>query len=147
MASAISRIGRTSAFIALRTPTLSTVQNSSKNSCSASVTNPIRRGTILPCIGLPSRYSVAWRDTSSPSRPVAGNGFLDARGIVTDRFQTSLGRGQQDRATRMPHQDCRARMLVVGVKLLHGQNARMKLLDNLDYTVVHRKDAQGHVGF
>ena len=36
MASAISLIGRTSALIALRMPTLSTVQNSSKNSSSAS---------------------------------------------------------------------------------------------------------------
>ena len=37
MASAISLIGRTSALIALRVPTLSTVQNSSKNSSSASL--------------------------------------------------------------------------------------------------------------
>ena len=42
MASAISLIGRTSALSALRMPTLSTVQNSSKNSSSASVRKPIK---------------------------------------------------------------------------------------------------------
>ena len=55
MASAISLTGRTSALSALRVPTLSTVQNSSKNSSSASLVKPISRGTTRPCIGLPSR--------------------------------------------------------------------------------------------
>ncbi len=66
MAIATSRTGRTIARRAFFTPTPSTEQNSSKNSRSTSLKNPISRGVIRPCIGLPSKYSIVCRLISSP---------------------------------------------------------------------------------
>jgi hypothetical protein len=38
-------------------------------------------------------------------------------------------------------------MFIMGVKLLHSEHSRLKLLNNLNYTVVHRKNAQVHGRF
>src|SRR5437870_4393846 len=54
IAPAMSCTGSTSALSAFLAPTLSTVQNSSKNSTSVSVRKPIRRGTRRAAIWLPS---------------------------------------------------------------------------------------------
>ena len=61
IAVATSLTGRTMARRALRTPTPSTEQNSSKNSRSTSLRKPISRGVMRPCMGLPSRYSIVCR--------------------------------------------------------------------------------------
>jgi allophycocyanin-B len=63
MAVAISPTGRTMARSALRTPTPSTSQISSKNSRSTSLRKPTNRGTMLPRVGLPSRNSSVWSVT------------------------------------------------------------------------------------
>ena len=68
IASAISFTGRAIAFSAFFAPIFSTVQNSSKNSSSASVLKPIRRGTKRLPPELPSRYSVMWNVISCPTR-------------------------------------------------------------------------------
>ncbi len=66
MAVATSRTGRTIALRALRTPTPSTEQKSSKNSRSTSLMKPISRGVKRPCAGFPSRYWIVCRLISWP---------------------------------------------------------------------------------
>src|SRR5262249_9196424 len=63
---------------------------------------------------------------------VAGNRLLDARGIVADDRQPVLCRRQEKHAAGMPHQDGRARMLVMRVKLLHDDRLWPKLLNYLN---------------
>lgn len=79
-------------------------------------------------------------------RPAAASDdFLDARGIVTDDRQIALPSRQENDAACMAHEDGGARMLVVSVKLLDGQDVGMKLLDHLNEPVEDGENAPGHV--
>ena len=46
----------------------------------------------------------------------------------------------------MAHQNGRARMVVMGVKLLHHHDARLILFHHFNYTIVQCLKARGHVG-
>ena len=96
MAVATSLTGRTIARRALRTPTPSTEQNSSKNSRSTSLMKPISRGVMRPCMGLPSRYWIVCRQIvladlllQMPPREL-GNEDLVLEGIDPQRKRVVL---------------------------------------------------------
>src|SRR5262249_23482428 len=80
------------------------------------------------------------------ARPAAaGDGLLDARRVVADDRQMTLGGGQEDDAAGVAHEDCGPRMFVMSVELLHRHHSGPILLQHLYYTSVQREETRCHV--
>src|SRR5689334_3109749 len=71
-----------------------------------------------------------------------GHRLLDPRRAIADNRQAALRGSEEDHATGMRHQDRRARMLVMRVKLLDRHRGRLELREDLAQFRIDRMDAR-----